>query len=162
MAKHLRLVEREFAKRSGAVEGRVEILERYGSNAGGSGMELVWRGIGKVVKGALCTAFPFMERWFDEATETMQQEKGKGRTRGKKAKRLRATVNNLPPVPEEVDDPRVINGIRDGHAKVSSGIHATPRQEQASGPGTWLISVVTWPLRLMRGIVVGWFGIMRG
>ncbi|KAG8722534.1 hypothetical protein FRC11_002695, partial [Ceratobasidium sp. 423] len=91
------------------LHGRVEMLERYGANASVSGVELVWKGIGKIFKGLVCGVFPFMERWFNETEGEIVRERAKGKSRVKKGKRLRGAVNNLPPVPE-VDEAKLVNG----------------------------------------------------
>lgn len=156
MTRHLKQFERDFSQRSGTIEGRVEVLERYGSGAGGSGMDLVWRGTGKIVKGVVCTAFPFMESWFEDQDGIGR----KCRARGKAAKRLRG-VNNLPPVPE-VDETKV-HGLNTGNQNLA-GAHVSSKheREQVGGVGVRVASAMTWPLRFMREVVVGGFKIVRG
>ncbi|KAH7337827.1 hypothetical protein B0J17DRAFT_629348 [Rhizoctonia solani] len=135
---------------------RLETLERYGANASGSGVELVWKGMGKVIKGMVCGAFPFTERWFEGTEGEAVKERGKGKSRGKKGKRLRGVVNNLPPVPE-VDEAKLGN--------TDSGIPPHYRRENPSANVSWAgagVNVVTWPVRTMRSIVTGWFVVLGG
>ncbi|CUA77081.1 hypothetical protein RSOLAG22IIIB_06495 [Rhizoctonia solani] len=152
MAKHVQMSD----TRAKQLVGRLEALERYGPNASGSGVELVWKGMGKIVKGLVCGAFPFMERWFEDTEGEAVKDRGKGKSRAKKGKRLRG-VNNLPPVPE-VDEAKL------GH--VDSRIPPVhPRRENPSAQVSWAgggVTVVTWPVRAMRGVATGWFGLLRG
>ncbi|KAL5639532.1 hypothetical protein ACGC1H_006231 [Rhizoctonia solani] len=151
MAKHVQTSD----TRAKQLLGRLEALERYGANPSGSGVELVWKGTGKIVKGLVCGAFPFMERWFEETEGELVRDRGKTKLRGKKGKRLR--VNNLPSVPE-VDEAKLGN--------VDSRIPpVSHKRENPSARVSWAggaVAVVTWPVRAMRGVITGWFGLLRG
>ncbi|CAE6471323.1 unnamed protein product [Rhizoctonia solani] len=139
---------------------RVETLERYGANASVSGVELVWKGMGRIFKGLVCGMFPFMERRFEETEGEVLRERGKGKSRGKKGKRLRGIVNNLPPVPE-VDEAKLVNG----ESGIPPAHHHHHRREHTSSGVDWVgvgINIVTWPVRTMRSVVTGWFGLLRG
>ncbi|KAJ1300952.1 hypothetical protein OPQ81_003378 [Rhizoctonia solani] len=85
MAKHVQTSD----TRAKQLQDRLEALERYGANASVSGVELVWKGAGKIVKGLVCGVFPFMERWFEETEGEIVRGRGKAKSRGKKGKRLR-------------------------------------------------------------------------
>ncbi|CAE6451884.1 unnamed protein product [Rhizoctonia solani] len=153
MGKHVQMSDSQAKQLS----GRVEALERYGANASVSGVELVWKGMRKIFKGLVCGVFPFMEKRFEETQEEILRGRGKGKTRVKKGKRSRGVVNNLPPV-LEVDEAKVANG--------DSGIApAYSRREHPTEAVKWAgtgVNIVTWPVRAMRAIVIGWFGVLRG
>jgi hypothetical protein len=153
MGKHVQMSDSQAKQLS----GRVEALERYGANASVSGVELVWKGMRKIFKGLVCGVFPFMEKRFEDTQEEILRGRGKGKTRVKKGKRSRGVVNNLPPV-LEVDEAKVAN--------VDSGIApAYSRREHPTEAVKWAgtgVNIVTWPVRAMRAIVIGWFGVLRG
>ncbi|CAE6464702.1 unnamed protein product [Rhizoctonia solani] len=153
MAKHVQASDSQAKQ----IYGRVETLERYGTNASVSGVELVWKGTGKIFRGLVCGVFPFMEKWFEETEGEILKARRKEKVRVKKGKRSRGVVNNLPPV-LEVDEAKVSNG--------DSGVPTVnPRREHPTVTVNWAgtgVNIVTWPVRTMRAIVTGWFGLLRG
>ncbi|KAF8686397.1 hypothetical protein RHS04_00059 [Rhizoctonia solani] len=153
MAKHVQTADSQVAQLS----ARLETLERYGANASVSGVELVWKGARKVVKGLVCGIFPFMEKWFEGTQVDVSRGRGgKGTSRGNKGKRSRGVVHNLPPV-LEVDE-----------AKAASGDARVPpahiKREHPTSSVSWAatgVDVATWPVRAMRAIATGWFRVLR-
>ncbi|KAG8742414.1 hypothetical protein FRC10_001548 [Ceratobasidium sp. 414] len=157
---------KDVDRRAGTIEGRVEVVERHGNGLGQPGGVGVWDGLGmvgagviNVVHGMLCVVFLFMaEHGPDVGSKTNDGGKKKG-------KKLRRVVNNLPPVPEAdesvVDGRRVgSNGVPlDGMGQDGSGVHSSEGIIGALG-GT--VNMVTWPMRAMRGVSMGFAKAVAG
>ncbi|KAG8679495.1 hypothetical protein FRC08_016949 [Ceratobasidium sp. 394] len=149
---------KDVDRRAGTIEGRVEVLERHGNGLGQSGVG-VWDGLGmigagviNVVHGMVCVVFPFMAgRGPDVGSKVGSGGK-------KKAKKLRRVVNNLPPVPEA--DESVVDGKPasevhlDGTGQDCLGVCSS---EGAVGALSGAVDMVTWPMRAMRGVSIGYF-----
>lgn len=158
MGKVIKGLEKEAARRTGIIEGRVEVLERHGAGVdSGKGLGLVsagiaqvGRGIGQMFKSALWAIFPFM------AEQNAQKRPTRMSGSGKKARRLRGVVGSLPPVPEtdEAGVETKIGGVTlDSEGQDSSGVYPPSRSGGSSGLISKLVSAVTWPLRFMRGLL---------
>ncbi|KAG8791329.1 hypothetical protein FRC12_009560 [Ceratobasidium sp. 428] len=147
---------KDVAQRTTTVQGRVEVLERHGNGVDQAG---VWDGLGmvgagviSVVHGLLCVIFPFMAESQGSSKHARTASGG-----NRKAKKLRSTVNNLPPVPEADESPAAngldANGIHlDGMGRTSSGV-STPKE--SSGVIGGVVETITLPMRMMRGVTMG-------
>ncbi|KAG8697498.1 hypothetical protein FRC08_006490 [Ceratobasidium sp. 394] len=118
---------------------------------------MIGAGVINVVHGMVCVVFPFMAgRGSDVGSKVGSGGK-------KKAKKLRRVVNNLPPVPEADES------VADG--KPTSEVHLNETGRDSSGlcssEGTvgalgGAVDMVTWPMRAMRGVSMGYVKAVAG